>query len=274
MNEMIATIQFVGLCLFTTAVPPHDRMNVLLPRSEASQPSRQSWLPWRRKAAPAIEEHSAVIVFRDEDAQAEIGWTSQDFTPDAAFQYVRLSGETVTFHTTGPNVAIPQERLKLPEMKACCNMMAKQRIPETRRAAAIVKIDRGSLSTCTVEPTAEDPISERADTRLAIRNSGSLVIWATARGQTKALVLKGDAKVFISNLPTRMMTDGIVVAAHHHGLPHYEAYYSLLKHDRNCSLKRGLIYPEVLAACATKTLRFHYDSKEVVSSECSNSQWP
>jgi hypothetical protein len=280
MNDTTATIQFIGLCLFANQRAGKG-VTALLP---CCIPRKTSRSKKKISTLVPVEDHSAIILFRETDLRTLSGWEARVYEPDPAFRYVCLGGETVTLHTTRRPKAVTLERtnLRLPHLIPCCERMRKQ-APKKRLADATIAINQGILNSCAVTPTHEEPI-ERTDTWLAIENTETLTIRATkSRTKTrprsvKTLVFNGNANVFVSNLPSHMVQDhehDSTATLHDPGTPHYEAYYSLLSHDARCSRNRGFADRPELIACHMKAPKLHFAATaEAVSSECSNSQWP
>lgn len=285
MKDTTATIQFVGLCLFTNRNAGKG-VNVLLPC--CIPPKRAQAKKIVSNLVP-IEDHSSIILFRESDLRTLSGWEAKVYQPDPAFRYVCLSGETITLHTTRRPKAVTLERtnLLLPRLIPCCDRMSEQ-APKKRLADATITINQGTLNTCMVTPTREEPI-ERTDTWLTIENTETLTIKATKsrtktrRRSVKTLVLNGDANAFVSNLPSHMVQDHEHALQHEHTTDttshelgaHYQAYYSLLRHDANCSRNRGFADRPELRACPIKAPKLYFAAMtEAVSAECSNSQWP
>lgn len=122
MEKLIATIQFIGLALFSAQVPNTPGLQVLLPRVEAhihaateEPPPVDPDIDFTRTTTE-VPPHRAYIIYKEDDFLSEIGWTSLDLpeqnirpetaTPLPRYKYVALSGELVKFYTDGVNTAV------------------------------------------------------------------------------------------------------------------------------------------------------------------------
>lgn len=283
MSDTKAIIQFIGLCLFTDSRGAAGGVTVLLPKSAPTRTGGKATTALR------VEEHSSAVLFRDEDLQEPTLWETKEYRPDPSYQYACIGDTSVTFQTGTRLKSRTLERtnFRLPHLKPCCNLMSK-RFPSVKEAVAVVRINEGVLNTCVVNATEDEPV-ERTDTWLSLPTSGSLRITATPRagGGRRTLVLKPNANVFVSNLPSHMVMQDHDHADHaeHAGtvtlysgdVPHYEAYYNLLQHDKDCTRQRGFSDRPILGLCPLQAPKMHYNTittTEAVSSECSNTTWP
>ena len=281
MRELIATIHFIGLALFSTQVPGENGLRVLLPRIESKHTGHRIPLtPSEETVQASIESHVAAIVYDGSAVLQEIGWTPEDLpsqmvAPSASttkFRMVRLNGERITFHATGSNPAVGGTvSLALP--KPTCGLEFERPI----EVAGMVVIPGGTLSTCMVTDR------RRFDTRLTLQNNGVITVWAVTEGvttaSTKAVVLRGDATVYVVNVPASAMSTTAVQGM---DTAHYLAYYDLLRTDANC--ERKLTDPAAVDSCPASALLITNASAAsrtdgtvtiaAVNSECSNTAWP
>lgn len=290
MKELIATIHFIGLALFSTQVPNEDGLRVLLPRIENRERAVSKATTLTKQVVTkdtlpgmvdikAVESHNAYIIFEEEDLLQEIGWQSEtvpahmvkESDPPVRYRLVRLNGERVTFLANGvnpPAVAAPAE---LPKPK-CGTAVSRVSM---RTVTAIVSIPEGYLNTCAVQ--FDVPAETRVDTELKLNNKGLLTIWSTVFSETRALILKGDARVFVANVPHGMIFDPDYAK---NGASHYHAYYDLLKTSARCP--HGLEHAPVdIRSCPQTPFRlagdvrgFKNNLNEAINSDCSNSSWP
>lgn len=224
-----ATIMFIGLCLFTSAkdvVVSPERLRVVLPRVDAT-------------TNPALDVHQAVILFRDADATSS-DWPRVDYAPDTTYDYVELKGETITINGAPNDVAIASgfQLPNIPRMTSCCSSMTKGTMPpDSTKAAAVFKLAQGVPSTCVSELVKE---KRRVDTTLAVKTAGGplTIVGTNAAGVRKQLVLRGDARVFVANLPAETIRTGVFTEHTHTDTTaaHYQAYYKLLRHGSSCKL--------------------------------------
>lgn len=286
MNELIATIHFIGLALFSTQVPDAPGLHVLLPRVESHQheaPQAETIdgtteeVTITTEETRVVEPHQAFIIYDQRDFVEEIGWTPedvpahlirQDTTNPPQYKFVRLTGEQVKFHADGGNATISDLRLPLPRPKCGDGIL-------NGSVAAVVDIPKGELATCAAVFGGSE---RRYDTQLKLRNSKLIVITAAANGVIKALTLKGSAIVYIANLPAEMLSSGDWESS---GAAHYLAYYNLIK--TSCA-EQGLTAPKTtsIGSCTSTPLSITGDkpsktvtlNASIVDSECSNSAYP
>lgn len=302
MKELIATIHFIGLALFSTQVPNEDGLRVLLPRIEHRQAAANKTTTTTTNTTTAttttlnkqvltrdplndhisikaVESHNAYIIFEEDDLLQEIGWKSdavpahmiKESDPPVRYRLVRLNGERVTFLANGVNPPAAAAPAELPKPK-CGTAVSRVSL---RTVTAMVSIPEGYLNTCAVQ--FDEPAETRVDTELKLNNKGLITVWATVFGETRALILKGDARVFVANVPYGMIFDPDYAK---HGASHYHAYYDLLKTSGQCP--HGLEHaPVSIRSCPMTSFRlagdvrgFKNNLNEAINSDCSNSTWP
>lgn len=299
MKELIATIHFIGLALFSTQVPNEPGLRVLLPRIENREKAvtktatnnhhvtltkqaltRDPHTLTGNTAINAVESHNAYIIFAEEDLLQEIGWTSEGVPahmvkasdPPVRYRLVRLNGERVTFLANGVNPPAAAAPAELPKPK-CGTAVSRVSL---RTVTAMVSIPEGYLNTCAVQ--FEEPAETRVDTELKLNNNGLITVWATVFGETRALILKGDARVFVANVPHGMIFDPNYAKE---GSSHYHGYYDLLK-TTSAKCPHGLEHAPVdIRSCPLTSFRLAGDVRgfknnldEAINSDCSNSSWP
>ncbi|HEX8411827.1 MAG TPA: hypothetical protein VF883_23465 [Thermoanaerobaculia bacterium] len=293
MKELIATIHFIGLALFSSQVPNEDGLRVLLPRIEHRERAvttttltgqvvtRDPLTLTGTSAIRAVESHNAYIIFEEDDLLQEIGWKSEavpahmvkESDPPVRYRLVRLNGERVTFLANGVNPPAAAAPAELPKPK-CGTAVSRVSL---RTVTAMISIPEGYLNTCAVQ--FEVPAETRVDTELKLNNQGLLTVWATVFSETRALILKGDARVFVANVPHGMIFDPDYAR---HGASHYHAYYDLLKTSGRCPNGHGLEHAPVnIRGCPLTSFRlagdvrgFKNNLNEAINSDCSNSSWP
>jgi hypothetical protein len=302
MNELIATIHFIGLALFSTQVPNAPGLNVLLPRVESHQHAIVKTLEpvaiatepgtivpepgtivtdpvpivTATPATTEVEPHQAFIIYDQRDFVEEVGWSPADvpahmIRPGTVnpprYRFVRLTGERVRFHVDGKNVAVGNVPLPLPRPK-CADAILDGRV------AAVVSIPNGELGTCAALFGSE----RRYDTQLKLRNKKLIVITAESNNVIKALTLRGTATVYVANLPEEMLASGTWQSS---GAAHYLAYYNLIK--TSCAEQGLTKLTASISACANMPLSITGEkqtkatavvAETIVDSECSNSAWP
>ncbi|HEX6086585.1 MAG TPA: hypothetical protein VF266_18795 [Thermoanaerobaculia bacterium] len=276
--DKIALIHFIGLALFSTQVPGNEgALRVLLPRIEQHQSITNHTMTSAGDGTTMrrIESHVAAVIYRESDMLQEIGWESEAVpehmlvpTTGAPVPYrmARLDGERLTFLATGDNAAAQPSQLRLP--KPTCGTRLSRRID----VAATVSIPAGTLASC------RDADRNRYDTRLSLKNRSVITLWAESEdAPTKALVLDGNATVYVVNIPTATVDAG--ATSESMTTAHYLAYYTLLRSrpDRNCV--RELVDPAgTPSICAPLPFAVTPPAPEgtmaLVNEECSNTAWP
>ena len=303
----VLIVHFIGLCLFTTAARQDGKLRVLLPRVEWTLP--QTVGP---AGAPVVgqvgglgdvESHTAFIAFRKSDRLAVKGWTPKAMPGQPDYEYIVLSGETVTFETQGsPKLTTAP---KLPKVRCCTGLKLRRDVAASSASsvAATFVLTRGRANTCNSIPHAGAGSDPRVDTKLRLNNTGTLRIAGRKAGEvTRTLTVRGNATVYVGNLPSQLV---LTNPLHHqppvpHGNAHHHlAYQNMFTH-----------HPTAIAACQFPApgddvqrdrcggvdFRFgDFDGKAghlldisgghptdppdkkpkpAVNSECSNSSWP
>lgn len=289
MKELI--IHFIGLALFSTAVPNDPGIRVLLPRvvhqhttTATTQPTEGGEIIVNPDTTNEVEPHETLIVYDASDFREEILWTSLELpahliragtTNPARYRYVPLGdGERVSFHTNvsdNPRVSIPS----LP--KPSCGTGI-----DPANAAAIVHIPQGVLSTCAAVVSGS---RKRYDTTLTLkrdtREQYGLVIVAKSRdGTSKVLSLTGTKPVYVVNIPASMLNPSTSTTSG--GAQHFLAYYDLVRLDTARCGEQSFKSPSTATTtrCPVTDLAMTGESGAVqisgmiVDSNCSNSTWP
>jgi hypothetical protein len=302
MIKLVATIHFIGICLFTTAASNDGKLYVVLPRIQATGMHQHMNLQATRpRPAPAsqsqsgstpglggVENHTAFLAFRDVDFLTVAGWTPQALPGQPGYQYIVLSGETISFNTNAANPASTKPA-NLPSVK-CCG--SEQLLPGFKTgdgsgAAAIFRLGEGTLTACSALSSAGD--GGRMDTRLQLETGGVLMVWGETKQKTRALVLKGDAPLYIGNLPTEWVLDHPYPTLQTNSTPHHQAYTAMFKHPTgiSCPYKPSAERTAIPTRCGTLDVAFRFGDTvpagkkqtdlpipEAVNAECSNSTWP
>ncbi len=279
--NLIATIHFLGLALFSTQVPREEgALRVLLPRIEQQQHQQHANAPMLSASSdPAlmrtIEPHVSALIFRTSDLLQEINWESepvpvhmlQPYAQKEPWSMVRLDGESITFMPTAENSPVTRTALALPK-PSCATQIARK-----IDVAATVNVPAGKLSSC------KAPDRNRYDAVLSLANNKVITVWAESteirETQSKALVLDGGATVYVVNIPVAVINES--PADPSMTTAHYLAYYSLLRtRQRDCP--RSLVPPvDFVSDCdpiPVNVAGIAGTITRVVDSECSNSSWP
>ena len=300
----IAIIHFIGLCLFTDLATSDHKLHVILPRIQATGISHQLNLQASRIPRDAVqfqqphvtpglgnvENHTAFLAFRDQDLLNVQGWTAQPLPGQPGYKYIVLNGETLTFNANAANVASVKPS-DLPSVKCCANqnLLAGFKPSDGGAAAAIVRVPEGALATCSSQPAGAIYGNDyRIDTRLTLENTGGVMVWGDTKQKARALVLKGNATLYIANLPSKWVLNQ-PYANTHGGTPHYRAYTAMFTHTTGtaCPAKN----PTMNGApgrCGSIDTAFRFgdsippgsakkigvNSGASINSECSNSSWP
>jgi hypothetical protein len=283
MDATTAVIQFIGIVLFSAQVPNDPGVHAILPRLAHAEHAHLSSGNAANiiKDVTGIEEHVAVIIYREEDRLHRVGGWRSEGTLRNGWEYVRLRGEQVQFLTNGANDA-PKIPTDLPRVRSNSCLVAADAKPVALRssfqspykgAAAVVDIPFGRLDVCA---TNTPSVTERVDTRLLIDTEGVLVIAATKTGErAKTIALDGDAVVYIANVPPYYLFYGEPTNA---GDPHWQAYNEML--DTPCPGRPDLaLVPQFcdlsLISESYKVARNKPPADfKMINSECSNTQWP
>ena len=294
-----AIIQFIGIVLFSSAVPNDPGVHAILPRidhathlvygNQPLNPGDAIRPPATDEAPAGVEDHVAVILFRKQDVLARAGTWKKTGELRSDWQFVELDGEQVQFLTNGAN-GVPEIPADLPRAASSpteCLVNAENPVglkddfhgPEYPGAAAVVDIPFGMLDVC-AKKTADDPDSLlRVDTTLLMKTEGVLVIAARKTTETTArtITLDGDALVYVANVPPHYVFTGTYGATESD--PHWQAYNEML--DTPCPSEPSS--PRVAEACDLSAINEAWKTAQsepptpvlmMVDSECSNSQWP
>lgn len=279
MNQ--ATIYFIGLALFSTAVPREEgALRVLLPQIEEHRSTRhRSMTSSGGIADRTIESHISAVIVKETDLLQEIGWETEPVPghillpgTTTAYRMVRLEGERLTFLPSAENGPLNLTQLVLPK-PACAT-----RIAQRTEVTAIVNVPAGTVSSCR---TVADG---RYDTAIRLQNGVVMTLWAEADdahgSHAKALVVRGNATVYVLNVPASIFTtlESPLTTTH------YLAYYDLLR-TRQQSCARRLVAPlQWVSACnpvpfatrqqATGQQETAPIMRMVGDPDCTNTAWP
>ncbi len=234
-------------------------------------------------APSGIENHISVLMYRDEDRLYWGGGWSSDGKLANGWNFLALDGERVQFLTHGGD-GEPKIPAILPRTGNGCGKptappsLSAEFLPPYEGAAAVIDIPEGQLSSC---QTSTVNVGARLDTRLILETRGVLVIAATKKSEEpKALVLRGDAVVFVANIPPYALlrdTDETI------GEPHWTAYNAMLAEP--CAERPAVAKSEaetLIAYCDLSSLGEPYYrarkeppiENKLIDSGCSNTQWP
>lgn len=289
MDTTTAIIQFIGIVLFSAQIPDDPGVHAILPRIGHVHKSDLHNMPKleakqtgdEHLSASGIENHFTVIMYRDADRLYKTGGWRSDGTLANGWSYLALDGERVQFLTHGDNgrSEIPAS---LPRTGSACGTQAAPAIlrseflPPYKGAAAVIDIPEGRLSSCQTNTL---NVASRLDTRLLLDTRGVLVITAVKKyAAPKALTLKGDAVVFVANIPPYTLINDTDLTI---GEPHWTAYNAMLA--KPCSARPDVDPDTLFAHCDTSSLGDSYyraTRKEppitfkMIDSGCSNTQWP
>lgn len=211
-----------------------------------------------------VETHTAMIVFEKEDLvpSSMVGWVEQPLKGN--FSYIELTGEHLSFVADGVNgVATRDQRLG----KAGGTLLPAYRPPYYSGASGVFFIPRGTLTACV---SSTPGVTGRIDTKLALKNLGTLTIKGPDK---KSVTFKGDARVFVANVPfawAKSQTQTTGGASHH-------TVYCAMTGNTKCDAT--VVEPKVtgtpLASCNDGNMKtaeiFNVVTTDVF---CSNSQWP
>lgn len=323
MNELIATIHFIGLCLFTTVASTDAKLHVVLPRIQStgidftatasanvlgrSQMHQQSGRfgaavqPRFTPALAGVENHTAFLAFKDSDLVHVMGWTPQPLPHQPGYKYIVLDGEAISFYTSAQNAATAGIPPGLPSAKCCNAQTIRTAFKAADRSgnAAVFRIPNGTVKTCTAQPAGGNDGSKRIDTKVALANTGAVVVLGETKQQTaRSLILKGNATLYVANLPSQWVANATY--QHQHNSPsHYRVYPAMFEHPQGtnaCPIKDPVDPPSLPPACGSSAFRFG-DSPPpqqqqqqqqqqmklaaagaqgtvAINSDCSNSSWP
>ena len=299
MKELIATIHFIGLCMFTSAAATDNKtLHVVLPRIQSTRfeaqqinmqasrvPSGYSAQFPRNPGLGGVEDHTAFLAFRDGDLLNVSGWVPQPMPATPGYQYIVLSGEALSVHTYGSNNPASAKPTGLPSAKCCekQELLPGFKSVDGSAAAAIFRLPQGKVQTCSSVPMVGGSTvynaDARLDTKVDLKNRGALLVTGDLKGKPRVLVLAGDATLYVGNLPSAWVASPTYKVSH--SPVHYRAYAAMFKHTTvtSCDYK-----PHASAAginrCGEATPSFRFgDSNSsgktaAVSAECSNSTWP
>jgi len=285
MEPATAIIQFIGIVLFSASIPGDPGLHAVMPRIGHVHKSEYHVLPKHDSdknlaevGLQKIENHVSVIMYRTADRLYKTGPWKGDGALANGWNYLELNGERVRFLSNGANKTPMQPPAGLPRIGASssCQIIQQSKtlnadyLPPYRGAVAVVDIPEGTLAAC--------DSSARRDTRLMVETNGVLVITATKKfEQPKALVLKGDAVVFVANIPPYALIHNTDLTM---GDPHWMAYNAML--DGPCGTAPQSDKDLLIAACDPTQLGESYQRAQkdppidlrAIDSGCSNSQWP
>lgn len=290
MDTTTAIIQFIGIVLFSSSIPNDPGVHAILPRIGSDHGMHISMgdtkLP--RESDPSqVEDHVAVVIYRNEDLLSDSGRWKTTGRLDNGWRYVELDGEHVEFLTNQRNgePRIPAELPRPVPSESCLQVAGKPATlkdefqgPNYKGAVAVFDIPFGTLDTCAAVTPSE---AERIDTALLLRTKGVVVVAAkkTTELAAKTLTLDGDAVVFVANVPPHYLLKG-VPSPESQGAAHWEAYNAML--DTQCPGRPEP--PRVTKPCNLSAIstawKIASDRKtapeviRIVDSGCSNTQWP
>lgn len=281
--DTTAIIQFIGIVLFTSSVPNDPGIHAILPRIGHEVRVSPGDVHMHPEPVEGVENHVAAILYRDADVLTDSGTWAGRRNLKNGWKFVILDGEQVQFLTNGNNgtpPGIPAEIPMAASPSASCLTAASATRPTLRDAfqspnykgaSAVVDIPFGKLDVCATN-------SNRVDTSLLMQTDGVLFIAAkkTTELVAKTIALKGDAVVYVVNVPPHHLLTGIEQPAA--GEPHLNAYIAML--DTPCPSRPEP--PAVSKVCSLSALREAYRMARVdpptelklINSECSNTQWP
>ncbi|HEX8411828.1 MAG TPA: hypothetical protein VF883_23470 [Thermoanaerobaculia bacterium] len=289
MNELIATIHFIGLCLFTTAASEIAELRVLLPRVVWSLPTvigpAEGTSAVSHPDGPAdVETHTAFIAFRKIDRKTVTGWVPKPMPGQPDYEYIVLSGETVTFERNAKN-RVPKKP-DLPRLLSCPGSKLRSNVagPNASDVAATFVLNYGDTSTCRSLPHGHHPPASRIDTKLRLNNTGTLTITGKAGQTTRTLTVDGGATVYVGNLPSKLLRSNPVPIREGSGA-HHLAYYGMFTNDpaaAACEYQRLADDAASRGRCGIVDFRFGDSAdppplegfKHAINSDCSNSSWP
>lgn len=294
MNELIATIHFIGLCLFTTVASTDAKLHVVLPRIQSTGMERQQRgavaTPRPRAGLAGVENHTAFLSYKDSDFVNVAGWTPQKLPHQTGFSYIVLTGEAISFYTNQPNDPTTAAPPDLPKGNCCTSqtLRAAFHAADGSGAAAIVRVPQGTLTACGSRPGGGADPNPRVDTKLKLTNSGVLVVVGTTKQQSRSLILKGGATLYVANLPSQWVSN--VTYVHVHGsVKHNAVYPAMFDHGTStcpyyapapvsvsdCYAADGFRFGDTTMPPQLGEIKKTYDDKGMaINSDCSNSSWP
>lgn len=289
--DTTAIIQFIGIVLFSSAIPNDPGVHAILPRIDsgmhaehtvnagtAQQPAEEQPM--------GVEDHVAVILYRDEDVISQSKSWKRTGVLKNNWNFVELDGEQVQFITNRRNdePKIPRDIPRAVSPASRCLMAATAPVgfrnefqaPTYRGAEAVVDIPAGILSACAADSRTE---ANRIDTTLVMKTDGVLVITGkkTTEARAKTITLAGDAVVYVANVPPHFLFTGVAEQAP--GEPHWEAYTAML--DTPCkdapegaNVSRICDLSAISTAWKLAQAKPPSTSLKILDSSCSNTQWP
>lgn len=314
----IAIIHFIGLAVFSRQFAGLDKpagpLQALLPRVSETGTPHQHVPPQQRMArvaleaeaprASSVESHTAILAFPATSYITNHGWTPAELEIDGAYLYVRLNGEQITFSDSAPPRIITERRslpapstpvaqpdIGLPHLKGCFNDLQELKPafrPPFAGAVAVFTFPEGvaRAQACSANSTISAVQPSRTDTQVTMPVRGNLVITSRKGQSRKDIILYGDAKVIVGNLPTTWLEGDMT---EHASAPHYEVYYAMgvtntgNPGDFHCALNPDILRCE---GAPTPTIMPTGDGSrrakippwsgpdEHVDFRCSNTQWP
>ena len=297
--DTTAIIQFIGIVLFSSAVPADPGVHAIVPRIDQATHHHQQKeqkdqlnigdvksMASGYEELEGVENHVAVLLFRKRDVIGTAGTWKRTGELRSDWQFVQLDGEQVQFLTNGVNDA-PAVPASLPRIEGGdCLVQAEAttgfkdafQAPDYAGAAAVIDIPLGTLAVCGKKSAHSDSVI-RVDTTLAMKNEGVLVIAArrASDGTAKTITLHGGALVYVANVPPRYVFEGTYDPMTSDS--HWEAYHEMI--DTPCPSRPQM--PPVAEACDLSGLSEAWRIAQndpptlvlmMVGSECSNTQWP
>lgn len=275
--DTTAIIQFIGIVLFSSQIPGDPGAHAIMPRIGSTSTSISF--------VSGVEEHKAVILYRDDDLlEKSTAWRARP-APNNGWQYVELDGERVQFFSDADN-PVPAVPALLPRVGAgiCTSFavaptLAPEFLPSTSYKGAVAVFDfrEGILDACESQ-------GPRADTRLFLTTRDVLIISAKKAGERpKTITLDQDAVVFVVNVPLDYLSNNPQTVHHDTGHPHWAAYNDMLggtctarpKESEtpltSCDVRNAFTtaaYEEARRNPPSKGLGLIHDP------QCANSQWP
>jgi hypothetical protein len=285
MDPTTAIVQFIGIVLFSAQVPGDPGLHAIMPRIGHVHKSEFHQLPdpdaetnMTRIGSAGVENHVSVIMYRDEDRLYPNGGWKSDGTLANKWSYVALNGERIRFLANGTNgkAGVPAGLPRIGASSSCgvtaeAPSLSEDFLPPYRGAIGVVDIPEGTLSSC--------ESSGRIDSRLRLETNGVLVITATKKYEDpKALVLKGNAVVFVANIPPYALLRNTDLTI---GEPHWMAYNAMLA--QTCAARPHLDEKDFaqVKTCDISSLGESYLRARktppieirMIDSGCSNTQW-
>jgi hypothetical protein len=302
MNALLAAtavIRVVGIAMVTNQVPNDPGIHIILPAIHGvmtmppinlQQPTPISQTIFRqRRQEPTVEEHKAVLIFRQCNFATAPNWQVNDLPNFPGVKYVDLTGSIIQFVGNKSNAAASLTNLKLPKLKfdaTSCKQMTElaggYQWPY-RNVTAMIDVPAGDLKGCTA--TSSPGVTKRIDTVLKLNYDTFLVANAGVMNGFKELRLRsncqdGRIEVVIYHGPWRAFSGDTSPKSPTalDGAPHYQAYYWMTATNAASCVAPSTAAPD----CGIETEWLKGGSgvgkKEVevmqADFECSNTQWP